>query len=108
MKRGNSTDLITVAAVGDIAFVGERLGKPAPKLFSAVRPVFEECDLVIGNLESPLAKGTRQANPEKCSLKSHPGWASELKANAISYLSLANNHIMDYGAEGLESTLKSL
>lgn len=107
MNERHSIDTITIAAVGDIAFVGTRLENPDIGLFDQVRPILQDCDLVIGNLECPLAE-SGQSNPAKCSLKSRPGWAPVLRSAGFSYLTLANNHMMDFGPEGLESTIENL
>lgn len=62
----------------------------------------------IFNLETPL---TNMDSPiKKCgpNLKSDPNVINGLKKMNIDLFTLANNHIMDYGEKGLESTLKTL
>lgn len=98
---------IIIGAVGDIAFVGKRLERPSEELFKLVQSEFKKCDLIIGNLECPLLyKG--KINTEKCTLRGNPEWAHIMKTAGIDYLSLANNHMMDYGIQGLKSTWRSL
>jgi hypothetical protein len=98
---------IGIAAVGDIAFVGENVNNPCWETFKAVEPIFKQNDLVIGNLESPLLIDGNPV-PGKCTLIGHPGWAKILKLAGFHFVSLANNHIMDYGLEGLKATMHSL
>jgi len=46
--------------------------------------------------------------PGKYTLRGDPSWAAVLRENKFGLVSLANNHIMDYGEEGLYDTLDSL
>lgn len=98
---------ISIAAVGDIAFVGENFKYPSRQTFREVEPVFNQSDLVFGNLESPLLTEGKPV-PGKCTLSGHPGWAEIMKSSGLHFLSLANNHLMDFGVEGLQSTLQVL
>jgi hypothetical protein len=65
---------ITIAAVGDIAFIGDNLISPSSGVFKNVRHIFKGCDLVIANLESPLLKNGFSV-PGKCFLAGDPRWA---------------------------------
>jgi poly-gamma-glutamate synthesis protein (capsule biosynthesis protein) len=64
-------------------------------------------DLVVGNLENPLCKGGSPI-PGKCTMRGGRAWAPILRKAGFNLLSLANNHIMDYGEEGLFSTIDCL
>jgi poly-gamma-glutamate capsule biosynthesis protein CapA/YwtB (metallophosphatase superfamily) len=101
------SSLFSIAALGDISFIGRNADSPSLSVFSEVFPVFKNDDLVIANLESPLVRDGVHISG-KCSLHGDPGWANVLKESGISILSLANNHMMDYGKVGLLSTFKSL
>ena len=98
---------ITVNAVGDISFADELNHKPTTNFFENVSHLFQEADITIANLESPL---TDQGNaaPGKCTLRGKPEWASQIEKAGINIVSLANNHMMDYGPEGLASTIDTL
>ena len=98
---------IKISVVGDISFAGQKYAQPSLKCFSTFLPVFREADLVIGNLESPLLN-TGEAIPNKCTLRGNPGWADILREANIGLVSLANNHVMDYGEAGLMQTIKHL
>jgi len=97
---------IAIAAVGDVSFEG-LVGPPSLAVFADVLPLFRRADAVIANLESPLTDvGTPL--PGKCTLHGAPGWAEVLRDAGVTLVTLANNHIMDFGAEGLASTIRVL
>ena len=70
-----------------------------------VARTLQDAELAIGNLECP-ATGN-MAPIRKCgpSLRACPEDISVLKKAGLNLLSLANNHILDYGMQGLEDTL---
>jgi poly-gamma-glutamate capsule biosynthesis protein CapA/YwtB (metallophosphatase superfamily) len=100
-----------IAAVGDLMparGVDEALiaGGPAA-VFGDTLEVLRGGDLVLGNLEAassergaPIAKGY--------TFRFRPQALDELKSAGFSYLSLANNHCLDYGAEAFLDTLRHL
>lgn len=70
----------------------------------------KESDLVFVNLESALTRSTKKGkkgNPVFF-FKSDPENVSSLTGANISYCCLANNHILDFGQDGLVETLKTL
>jgi poly-gamma-glutamate synthesis protein (capsule biosynthesis protein) len=92
--------MVTLAAVGDVAL----LRRPSPNLF---REGWEEADLRIANLESPLCAGGEPAT-KLIRLRSPvqaADWLRDLGCHAVA---LANNHALDYGPSGLASTLSAL
>lgn len=96
-----------IATVGDIALVGRYNKEGGPDHLKQVKAIFRQHDLVIGNLESALTdKG--QPVPGKCTLRGRPEWAIRLREAGVHVLSLANNHLMDYGPEGLLDTIDNL
>lgn len=98
---------LSIAAVGDMAFVGRYNEIGNSGSLADVTTFFSKFDLVIGNLESPLT-GKGQSIPGKCTLRGKPDWAYRLKNAGVSVLSLANNHLMDHGPEGLSDTIDNL
>ena len=70
--------------------------------------LFENSNLSLANLEGSFTDGNmsiKKSGPNiKASRKSFEGY-SKLKLNCVS---MANNHIMDYGIEGLNSTIELL
>jgi poly-gamma-glutamate capsule biosynthesis protein CapA/YwtB (metallophosphatase superfamily) len=108
-----TTDTVTLAAVGDMMLGGssqgimEQQGYDYP--FATTRHILTAADLTIGNLETPL---TNQGAPitEKQFLFRNPPEkvAPALKRAGFDIVSLANNHTLDYGAEGLKDTMAAL
>ncbi len=77
-------------------------------LFERVHQLFEELDLVIGNLESCITDEGRSEPPLRPPLHTPRDVAQALRSSGIDVFSLANNHVMDFGSSGLRSTLKYL
>ncbi|MFW9929297.1 MAG: CapA family protein [Candidatus Thorarchaeota archaeon] len=100
---------VSMGVVGDISFKGRHQDNPSKKLFSNVIPIFNKSDLLIANLECPLIHSFYSKPMEnKCTLRGNPGWAEILRDSGVNILSLANNHIMDFGEDGLYSTIDAL
>ncbi|QYR21478.1 CapA family protein [Paenibacillus sp. sptzw28] len=112
---------IKLAAVGDILMIGPLLKSARTNdnnyaftsIFKNVAPLLRQADLVIGNLETPLAG--REAAYTKGNARTGFSMfncpdelASALKETGFNVLSTANNHCMDRGAKGLVRTLKVL
>ena len=93
--------------MGDISFVGKNAEQPNAEVFRNVSTILKAGDLVIGNLEGPLTRETSGLEG-KCNLRSHPGWSQYLKEAGFNLLSLANNHMTDFGEQGLFDTIESL
>lgn len=78
-------------------------------VLKSVIPIVRKCDFSVVNLECPLV--SKEIKPiVKCgpNLKSSPAAAQLLKHCGFSMATLANNHIMDYGPQGLYDTLDVL
>jgi poly-gamma-glutamate capsule biosynthesis protein CapA/YwtB (metallophosphatase superfamily) len=112
MEPKAADDEITIAAVGDI-MLGHRaepfLVKEGPSYpFVNVMPVLRQAQLVIGNLESPIStRGTAVEN-KQFTLRVGPVAVEALKAAGIRVVTLANNHILDFGPQALQDTLSVL
>jgi len=77
--------------------------------FRQLRPMFESADVVFGNLEGPLtARGA--ADGDKTYVFRSPPFAASMALVLANFrvVSLANNHTMDYGPEGLADTMAAL
>lgn len=98
---------LRLAAVGDLSFEGARADRPDAACLADVAHVLHGATLGIGNLECVLTHGGSPV-PGKCTLRGAPAWAAELKRAGIGLVSLANNHAMDYGPDGLASTRDAL
>lgn len=101
-REGTSCRLV---AVGDLMLSGEVARRHRPDLgpigaFDDVAPVLRSGDIVFGNLETPLCS----PRVERALFRGHPAMAPALASAGFNVLSLANNHILEYGPEGLQSS----
>ncbi len=103
---------VTLKAVGDIILGGvvgaeiSRLG--ADYIFDHVRPVLSDCDMTIGNLETPLTNRENADVTKKFVYRAPVECAVSLKNSGLTIANIANNHIMDYGHAGLNDTIFAL
>jgi len=99
---------VRLSAVGDILLSGtiaEMIESKCPEEpFIYISNELRKSDFVFGNLECPLSN---RGNPlkNKCCLHSPPETVKSLKSAGFDVLSLANNHIFDYGFESFEDTV---
>lgn len=101
--------MFKLSAVGDISFQGRYSDYPKCDLIESIMSVFKHSDVVVANLENPLIEsGIGTPSVGKCTLRGGIGWADVIKESGIAVVSLANNHMMDYGEEGLFSTIDAL
>lgn len=91
------------ADYGFIKTVGEDYAYP----FANVLSYFEGDDCSFVNLEGPLADG---GNPmqKKHAFRGPTDYINILTGSSVEFVSLGNNHTMDYQASGYESTLAAL
>ncbi len=103
---------ITLLAVGDIwlaRLVAEEIHrKGAQHPFRRIASFLRSADLVLGNLESPFStRGVPERHKEVVA-RANPDSLEGLSYSGIGVVSLANNHIMDYGPAALQDTLRLL
>ena len=110
-RRSNAlcNEGLTIYAVGDIMpsekaspFI-KKYGHGYP--YEKTKELLRSGDIVIGNLETPLTNGGSAVEGKRYVFKSPPETAGALKEAGFTHLTLANNHMMDYGPEGLRSTI---
>lgn len=102
----------TLLFVGDIMLsraVGRLIEKAKdpryPFLYAA--PVLQAADLTFGNLEGPISEGGINQG-SIYSFRARPETAKGLTFAGFDALSLANNHIMDWGRDALRDTITIL
>lgn len=71
--------------------------------FGVSSDFFSSFDIVSGNLEGPISLGGRDMG-SVYSFRAHPSVIQGLLGSNFSVLSLANNHIYDWGSEALMDT----
>ena len=104
-------DTVAVAAVGDIQLHGRyrdaaRSGDAAG-FFVPLKRLLDGVDIGIGNMETVLADECAPRRDKLC-LLSAPAYAPILRDAGLNVMTVANNHFLDYGADGVAATLRHL
>jgi len=75
--------------------------------FSGVKPIFDWADLTIVNLECPF---TDRGEPlaKNFNFRARPELVELLRQGEVAAVTLANNHLMDYGEVGVTDTIATL
>jgi hypothetical protein len=106
----NLASNISLGFVGDICLSLEVINtvrRHGTKfIFEKVHRLFEDLNLVIGNLESCIIDDCPAEPPLRPPLYTPRDVAEALRSSGIGVFSLANNHVMDFGPSGLRSTLE--
>jgi len=95
----------------DICFCGDLYAEEPSKLSigESLKALFKRCKLRVANLETPIVIDPLAKPMNKYSaLKTTPDVLKFLKQMQTSAVSLANNHIMDYGPKSAEDTARLL
>lgn len=111
---------VTVLVSGDVTlgyhyeeYVDEQVkkGKPKDEMlawgFEKVRGLTTKADLYVVNLECPFTDRGEKI-PKNFNFRARPELVAALAAGGVDLVSLANNHLVDYGPEGLFDTLNTL
>ena len=112
-------DTVTIIGVGDLmlgsSFPSEEELPPhdGRLLLKQVTPILKSGDITFGNLEGVLLDKGNSAkscnNPSLCfSFRMPTRYVEHLTNAGFNVLSIANNHVGDFGEEGKKSTLKVL
>ncbi|ANS73820.1 hypothetical protein AWM70_03910 [Paenibacillus yonginensis] len=97
---------------GDTLFSGkveaklEKTGYDYP--FQYVSRLFQQDDLTLLNLETPITHGGVGAEDKQYVFKSSPKALNAMAQAGVDAVNLANNHTLDQGVEGLLDTLDHL
>lgn len=99
--RGADRGVLRLVFGGDVMIdraVAKSLRQHGPAwAFEKVRPLWESADLVIANLESPVGEGGLPYTSKPVLLRGRPQDLDALALGGIGLVSLANNHILDWG-----------
>jgi poly-gamma-glutamate capsule biosynthesis protein CapA/YwtB (metallophosphatase superfamily)/outer membrane protein assembly factor BamB len=102
--------LVSLVAVGDVMLgrgVGHIIETNSPSYpFVRTADLIREADVAFANLESPITSGG--ISQGAMSLGADPSAAEGLAEAGFDVVSLANNHILDYGGAGLLDTVDTL
>lgn len=101
-----------ISLVGDILMDGsikhqiDKNGTDYP--WEMVKEYFQNDDLTIGNLETSITTRGVKWPDKSYNFRSYPANLKSMENAGIDVLGLANNHILDYGHEGLLDTIKHI
>ena len=108
---------VKILAVGDLFFdrslrrIAEQNGE---YLFDCTKELFAQADFAVGNLEGPItatssrSRGSVVGSPENYIFTFPQNTAKLLAANHFGAVNLGNNHISNFGQEGIASTREYL
>lgn len=101
-----------VAFLGDIALIGSysilRNQNVIKDSFWGVKTLLSSCDYVVGNLETPFSYREKKNGAKSAYLYTEPENIEVLKILGVNAVTIANNHMFDYGREGYELTKQLL
>ncbi len=84
------------------------LGHQSPEIGQDLKSLTASADMLIVNLEAPLTAAGTPLEGKSLHLRSDPTLVETLQRLNVQVVSLANNHICDWGSEGLVDTLTVL
>lgn len=101
----------TLVFLGDVApgrSMEAQLARYGPAYaWTGLESILASADLAVANLECVLSdQGQSMSKPYV--IRSHPRWGQTLAEAGFDLVTLANNHALDYGDEGLDRTLAAL
>ena len=111
-KGGEGGFEVSLIAVGDVMIGGhvkeftDKFGFDYP--FEAAKEILQSADLTFCNLEGPIAKKGVREEGKEFTFKTDPKAAEGLAKAGFDVVSLANNHIMDFGVDALFETIEHL
>ncbi len=130
VKRYSHSESIKISAVGDIMLGTQYPSEKylpgteylvykkgslfrTPNYFDKIEPIFKSQHIVFGNLEGTFLDSFGQVkncqDSSKCyAFKQPTHYVKSLSAAGFNLLSVANNHIGDFGTSGINSTHKTL
>ncbi|MBE5787126.1 MAG: CapA family protein [Clostridiales bacterium] len=76
--------------------------------FAKVREIFEQDDLTIVNLESTFYDSENNRAQKTYTFRAPTHYADILTLGSVEAVSIGNNHALDYGRAGQESTIQAL
>ena len=105
-RRTAASQAVTLAFAGDVNFAGRtaRLLKHPLAAFGPIRPVLSAADFTAVNLETAVT--TRGApQPKQFHFRTTGKAFTAVRAAGVDLVTMANNHVLDYGRIGLHDTM---
>jgi len=92
---------------GHYAVIAKESVKDPAWSFRNIKNILESADLVMVNCENAITEADKKAT-KKFNFKMRPEQTEIFKHNNIGLVTIANNHVYDYGKEGLFDTIANL
>lgn len=118
VEKKEESDSVSIVAVGDIMIGSTYPQNILPEdgaltYFKNVDSILKAADITFGNLEGTLFNGTGKvkkcSDPSICyAFKMPEHYVDRIKDAGFDWLSVANNHIGDFGRDGINSTVNIL
>ncbi len=110
--REGQLGTVRLAFVGDV-MVARRMEKLLDEkgtkwAFEACKPMLDDSDLAVANLESPVGRGGEKYTRKSVYFKGRVDLLDALSYGGFGLVTLSNNHILDYGPDVTDQTLKAL
>ena len=117
-ETGKANEPATILFGGDMSFdrsirtAMRRRGNDFP--LAGLKEVFSQSDLVVANLEGPItdnatkSEGSVIGSRENYFFTFDPSVAKTLKDSGVGMVNLGNNHILNFGEDGVAQTKKYL
>ena len=110
-------DVIRCSFIGDTLIGGEGQAvferQGYSWAFDGIRHLFAQSDLIVANLEGPITDREEPGSKSDTGRKRYwyralPGSIDALVDVGVGVVGLANNHVLDFGPEGLRDTIAAL
>lgn len=101
---------VTMVFGGDIHFdgaLGDRLATDPASILDGLQPALSEADLAVVNLETAIGGGGAKV-AKAFNFRASPAALPALTDAGVDVISMANNHALDFGQEGLQQTFDAV
>jgi poly-gamma-glutamate synthesis protein (capsule biosynthesis protein) len=105
-QSGTAAGSVTLAFGGDVHFTGRtaRLLSDPATAFGPIAAVLKSADFTAVNLETAVTSGGTP-QPKTYHFRTVPAAFTALRDAGVGLVTMANNHVLDYGQAGLADTL---
>ena len=102
--------IIRILFAGDFSPFGDIenafISGKCKEFFSSFQNILDHADFRVVNLECPLTESNLKIKKTGPNLKAVPATVELLKEGKFDLVTLANNHILDYGEQGMFDTIQ--
>lgn len=112
VQQKDDQEELVLSFVGDMMFdksvAGFIKSKGEDYVFEGYEKQFKSSDIVFGNLETALSGRGQPIKEKEYTFRSSPKLTPHLKKHNFTALSIANNHVLDYGPTAFTDTMQLL